>query len=438
MLARLVALGRPAAFEAVGVSRAVVAAAWEPSTSAIGSQLSGAASSQQRDGGREASTSYGSDREGAWSPLRSSPSCSQRRLHATLASPTAAAVSADATTTAVDVEDAIEDADDPLLGLDMESLMRVIVHPLPLGRVRNPALFSGAAAPVVQLGNESLFFDPTATLSSTMRALYVIRQVLRSDGHVLIVNPNPAMRPLMREAAHLCLNRNVWFWSRDWQSGILSDRKRGVSSVLIPDHCQPNRRLMAKRGLELRNPLCPPGYVAAQRAAAAPTLGGADMQRLLQLARGGRSKELVAKGKESKHVLASLMAARTAEARLLPDGSPPTAGQRGGKTTQLALVVSLDLSYGGEAVREAYERNIPTVSLLNGHSDASCVTFPVYASESHAGYQHFFLEWLLRVVNMPRSPAAAAAREERQQQKREGQAAAKQTVVAAAAAAAAQ
>lgn len=73
-----------------------------------------------------------------------------------------------------------------LAGLDMESLMRAIVHPLPLGRVRNGALLAqalGTGAPVVQLENgpggrdAALFFDPAATLSSTMRALHVIRQV---------------------------------------------------------------------------------------------------------------------------------------------------------------------------------------------------------------------------------------------------------------------
>ncbi len=91
----------------------------------------------------------------------------------------------------------------------------------------------------------------------------------------------------------------------------------------------------------------------------------------------------------------STQAAAVAGARLPLPGPPSTSDSR-----ELSLVVALDLSYGGDAVREAYERNVPTVSLLNAHSDTSLVTYPVYASEAHAGYQHFFLDWLLRVVNV--------------------------------------
>ncbi|GIL78916.1 hypothetical protein Vretifemale_8314 [Volvox reticuliferus] len=302
------------------------------------------------------------------------------------------------------VEAAACDADTDtavLEGLDMESLMRVLLHPLPLGRKINPSLFSGAAAPVVQLGHEALFFDPSHTLTSTMRALHVIQRVLQDDGHVLVVNPNPAMRPLLREAAHLCLNRNVWFWYRDWQPGLLADTNRSMAAVLDPYHCQPNRRLMSVQGLALRNPLCPPGSLEYNLRQSPPRLNDADMKQLeagrKATSRQRRDRE---RARDFKQAVEALAAARAREAKLLPAGMQPAVG-RGGHSDRLALMVVLDLSYGSDAVREAVERKIPTVSLLNGHSETSHVTFPVYASESHAGFQHFFLEWLLRVVNLP-------------------------------------
>ncbi|KXZ51795.1 hypothetical protein GPECTOR_11g238 [Gonium pectorale] len=282
----------------------------------------------------------------------------------------------------------------------MEALLAALLHPLPLGRTRNAALFHGAAAPAVQL-NGSLFFDPSATLSSTIRALTVIRQVLRQGGHVLVVNPNPTMRPLIREAAHLCLNSNVWFWYQDWSPGILSDPKRKISEVLKPNRCQPNRRLMAARGLTLRNPLCPTPPPAAP-----PGLVGADREALVASFRNA-GWHADRRRRDSRHALTALLAARSAEARLLPAGTPSY--KMLGRSEQLSLVVALDLSYGGEVVREAYERNIPSVGLLNGHSDASRVSYPVYGSEAHAGFQHFFLDWLLRLVNV--RPEALASRE---------------------------
>lgn len=62
--------------------------------------------------------------------------------------------------------------------LDMDSLMRVLVTPMPLGRVRNQAL-QGA----IMEAHGAAYFDPAKALSSTMRALYVIKQVgAREDG----------------------------------------------------------------------------------------------------------------------------------------------------------------------------------------------------------------------------------------------------------------
>ncbi|EFJ53016.1 hypothetical protein VOLCADRAFT_102635 [Volvox carteri f. nagariensis] len=424
MLIRLLALSRPVSAAAEVALRTTAVAGLDASF-VISNAGSATALLTSRDGGFEASTSYGGCGHAAQPGSRHS--AVQRRPYATRSSSPAASDTPQVEPTAAmnqprDAEDlamasvpkaftahdkteivsADAGDDDPTLrGLDMDSLLRVLLHPLPLGRKLNPALFSGAAAPVVQLGREALFFDPSYTLSSTMRAFHVIQRILRDDGHVLVVNPNPAMRPLMREAAHLCLNRNVWFWYRDWQPGALADTNRSMATVLDPHYCQPNRRLMATRGLALRNPLCPPGSLEYNTRHPAPRLSDADMKQLeagrKALSRQRRDRE---RARDHKQVVEALTAARAREAKLLPAGVQPAVG-RGGHSERLALVVALDLSYGGDAVREATERKIPTVSLLNGHSDTSHVTFPVYASESHAGFQHFFLEWLLRVVNLP-------------------------------------
>lgn len=67
------------------------------------------------------------------------------------------------------------------------------------------------------------YMDPAATLRSMLRALHVVRSVLATNGHVYIVNSNPMMRPLMTEAAHSCLNPNVWFMSSRWTPGALTN-----------------------------------------------------------------------------------------------------------------------------------------------------------------------------------------------------------------------
>ncbi len=67
----------------------------------------------------------------------------------------------------------------------MESLLQALLTPVPLGRVRNPSLASGAGAPSVVLEGgplrggrreAALYFDPAATLASSMRALHIVRQ----------------------------------------------------------------------------------------------------------------------------------------------------------------------------------------------------------------------------------------------------------------------
>ncbi|KAG2491129.1 hypothetical protein HYH03_010572 [Edaphochlamys debaryana] len=422
MLARLAALGRPATSEAAtAVARAASIAGWQPG--ALAAELF----PSLRDGGHDASTSYTADHEAR------NPFLSQRRCHATRAAAATHAPSSppQPASSKPAAPAAASDPSDPLSSLDMEALLAAIVHPLPVGRVRNPALFAGApgaSAPVVEMGGNpgALFFDPSATLSSTLRALHVIQHTLRSDGHVLVVNSNPALRPLLKEAARLCINSNVWFWHEDWVPGVLNKNAQGGLRSVLGDAHQPSRALLAKQGLKLSNPLVPTYGPAALRAAdPVPRLSAADVAQLTDAVRTGRLsvenanvRELGVQRTKARAALMGLLAARSAEARLRPAGSLNYRGRgvEGSGGRELALVVCMDLSYGGEAVQEAYDINVPTVSLLNGHSDASRVTFPVFASEAHAGFQHFFLDWMLRAVNLPPQGAGKRAKGANKQQ----------------------
>ncbi len=55
----------------------------------------------------------------------------------------------------------------------MRELLGVLSQPLPLGSARNFALNDA----VVKMGDDVLFLDPQRMLESTMRALYVVKQV---------------------------------------------------------------------------------------------------------------------------------------------------------------------------------------------------------------------------------------------------------------------
>lgn len=102
-------------------------------------------------------------------------------------------------------------------------------------------------------------------------------QVLSDDGHVYVLNSNPLLQPLLREAALCCVNPNMWFMTDVWEPGSLSAAagtasggsptrkvatKGGVASVATkytslfrPEH-QPNRQLLAARGIAMVNPHC--------------------------------------------------------------------------------------------------------------------------------------------------------------------------------------
>ena len=57
-------------------------------------------------------------------------------------------------------------------GREMEALIAALLQPVPLGKVTH-----GALADISVEVNKTLFIDPAKTLESTMRALYVIKQV---------------------------------------------------------------------------------------------------------------------------------------------------------------------------------------------------------------------------------------------------------------------
>ena len=112
-----------------------------------------------------------------------------------------------------------------------------------------------------------------ATLSSLTDLPYF--QVLQDDGHVYVLNSNPLLQPLLREAALCCVNPNMWFLTEPWVPGSLSTPSSpssaaptasakaggrrggpvtGQSSdsplLFRPEH-QPNRQLLAARGLDM-------------------------------------------------------------------------------------------------------------------------------------------------------------------------------------------
>ncbi len=41
-----------------------------------------------------------------------------------------------------------------------------------------------------------------------------------------------------------------------------------------------------------------------------------------------------------------------------------------------------------------------TAALVNHHSDLSAITYPIYARDSHAGFHHLLLDYLLKVANV--------------------------------------
>eukprot|EP00195_Chlamydomonas_chlamydogama_P013118 CAMPEP_0202904166 /NCGR_PEP_ID=MMETSP1392-20130828/28186_1 /ASSEMBLY_ACC=CAM_ASM_000868 /TAXON_ID=225041 /ORGANISM="Chlamydomonas chlamydogama, Strain SAG 11-48b" /LENGTH=271 /DNA_ID=CAMNT_0049591675 /DNA_START=443 /DNA_END=1258 /DNA_ORIENTATION=+ len=267
----------------------------------------------------------------------------------------------------------------------MEDLMKALITPLPLGRVRNHSL--------EDLGveiNRTLIIDPSKTLQSVMRALYVIKQVLKDNGHIYIINSNPLSRPLVHEAALCCTNPNMWFLSSKYTPGTLANHgqphaKGSGAPKLFSPHHQPNQVLLAARGRAMVNPYCPVLDVMDQPK---PALQPIDKWRLW-------SKRNSPQYRDAYNTLRAVVHSETHTARL------PLPRSLQGDYQKLRLIIALDLTHDQEAVQEAYERNVMTISLVNAHSDLSRITYPVYAGEFHLGFQHFFLDWIVKVANLP-------------------------------------
>lgn len=52
-----------------------------------------------------------------------------------------------------------------------------------------------------------------------------------------------------------------------------------------------------------------------------------------------------------------------------------------------------------------------TASVVNAHTPMDRVTYPIYAGEGHPAFQHFLLDWLLKVANMAPPPQRASAQQ---------------------------
>lgn len=128
--------------------------------------------------------------------------------------------------------------------------MRVLLQPISRSARWHPQL----SPHLVDAGGQ-LLADPSAALASALRALHVVRGVLREGGHVYVLGNNALLRPLLREAARACLNPNMWWCEAPWKPGAITNAA-SHRRLFRPEH-QPNRRLFLARGLRLVNPHCP-------------------------------------------------------------------------------------------------------------------------------------------------------------------------------------
>lgn len=62
-----------------------------------------------------------------------------------------------------------------------------------------------------------------------------------------MVETNPLLRPLLREAARSCINPNLWFMETTWSRGMISNHA-SHRRLFLPAH-QPNRRWALEWGL---------------------------------------------------------------------------------------------------------------------------------------------------------------------------------------------
>uniref|UniRef100_A0A7R9VU55 Uncharacterized protein n=1 Tax=Chlamydomonas euryale TaxID=1486919 RepID=A0A7R9VU55_9CHLO len=134
----------------------------------------------------------------------------------------------------------------------------------------------------------------------------------------------------------------------------------------------------------------------------APRLHPLDKWRLF-----ARSRRMGRGGGGARELLRGVLALEGAATQL------PLSRTVQGDHAKLRLIVALDLTHDHTVVEEAHARGLLTASVVNLHSDLSAITYPIYAGEYQLRYQHFFLDWLIKVANVPPAdgggPGAAAA-----------------------------
>jgi ribosomal protein S2 len=63
------------------------------------------------------------------------------------------------------------------------------------------------------------------------------------------------------------------------------------------------------------------------------------------------------------------------------------AGSLRGMPRNLRLMVFLDTTRNAVAIKEAYNRNIPTIAMVNTTKDLSLITYPVLARDFRCAFQ---------------------------------------------------
>lgn len=263
---------------------------------------------------------------------------------------------------------------------EVKSLMPVLIHPLQQSKHGYDNNLLGRQR--LNIAGQH-FLDPTTVLMSTIRAMYVIKHTLQEDGHVYVMCGNPLLKPLVREVALCCTNPNMWFHVEGWKKGTITNAK--VLRRLFLGRHQPNRSLFRSKGIKMVNVHCP--NPAALGHNPPPKVDWSDRWELF-------------KDYRQRNLLMELL---RYDQNILPKYKSP--GTLHGKYHKLRLVVVLDTAFDISALEEAHMRNIPSIALVNHHNPLAPVTFPVYARSGHPGYIHFFLNWLLKVVNvLPEEP----------------------------------
>eukprot|EP00877_Chromochloris_zofingiensis_P002623 jgi/Chrzof1/12361/Cz06g31250.t1 len=271
----------------------------------------------------------------------------------------------------------------------IDDLMKVLIQPM-----GHSALNTGQLSPHMVKVHGQYLIEPEAVLTSLVQALLVIKNVLKEGGHVYIVENNPLLRPILHEAANSCLNPNVWFYQRKWSPGMLTNYKYH-KRFFKPGH-QPNRRLFLERGMRMVNPHCPE---PSPLDTAVPRLSWHDKWALYKRTNQPGYRDL----------LTQILAHEDKMRKL------PAVGVMRGQAKKLQLLVFLDTTANTVAIQEAYQTGIPTIGLVNHTQDLGTITYPVLARDFHPNFVHFFLEWVLKVVNIRDNtpeqdmPAAATA-----------------------------